>query len=363
MTTPPAFTPRPFRAPRWLRGPHAQTVGGKLLRRDPGVPLTRERLTLSDGDFVDLDLGPEPESAAAPLAVVLHGLEGSARRLYMRITYAELLARGIRPVGLNFRSCSGEPNRAPRLYHSGETGDLGEVVAHLRTRFPDRRVGAIGYSLGGNVLLKYLGETGEDSGVEAAAAVSVPYDLAAGAAALERGPMSVIYNGYFLRMLREKVRARQEVQRSRIDLPATLRARTLRQFDEAATAPLHGFADALDYYTRSSSGPLLPAIRVPTLLLHALDDPFLPGEHVPVASARTNPWIVPAFRDTGGHVGFIYGTPRRPRLWAEEEAARFLGETLAEGHAGDARESRPGRTRTRSPGRPAAPCSAPAGSA
>ena len=326
----PAFQPRPFRAPLWLRNPHAQTVGGKFLRRDPGLALTRERLTLSDGDFVDLDYAPEPQGAAAgaPLAIVLHGLEGSALRLYMRITYAELLARGVRAVGLNFRSCSGEPNRSARLYHSGETDDLGAVVAHLRARFPGRPLGAVGFSLGGNVLLKRLGERGPAAGIDAAAAVSVPYDLAAGATALERGLMSRVYNTYFLRMLRRKVRGKARSLADLVDVPASLAARTLRQFDEAATAPLHGFRDARDYYTRSSSGPLVSAIRTPTLLVHAFDDPFLPAERVPVAAARANPWIFPAFTATGGHVGFVHGTPRRPRFWAEEEAARFVASAL-----------------------------------
>ena len=141
--------------------------------------------------------------------------------------------------------------------------------------------------------------------------------------------MSRVYSAYFLRMLRRKVLAREAALGEHIDVPVTLRARTLRQFDEAAPAPLHGFADANDYYTRSSSGPFLPGIRVPTLLLHALDDPFLPADRVPVQAAADNPSIVAAFPDTGGHVGFIQGTPRQPRFWAEEEAARFLGEALA----------------------------------
>jgi predicted alpha/beta-fold hydrolase len=328
----PAYTPTPFQAPAWLRGPHAQTVGGKFLRGDPGVPLERERLALPDGDFVDLDFGPEPEAGsrrdAVPVALVLHGLEGSALRSYMRQTYGELLRRGIRPIGLNFRSCSGEPNREARLYHSGDTEDLRTVVARLRERFGGRALGAVGFSLGGNVLLKYLGEAGAASPIGAAVAISVPYDLGAGAAALERGLMSRVYSAYFLRMLRRKVLAREAALGEHIDVPVTLRARTLRQFDEAATAPLHGFADADDYYTRSSSGPFLPGIRVPTLLLHALDDPFLPAERVPVQAAADNPSIVAAFPDTGGHVGFIQGTPRQPRFWAEEEAARFLGEAL-----------------------------------
>ncbi|MEN8376673.1 MAG: alpha/beta fold hydrolase [Gemmatimonadota bacterium] len=325
------FTPRPFRAPRWLRGAHAQTLAGKFLRGDPGVPLSRERLTLPDGDFVDLDLGPEPNgvSGAGSMAIVLHGLEGSAQRAYMLQTYAELLAHGVRPIGLNFRSCSGEPNRAARLYHSGETTDLAAVVEHLRDAFPGRPIAGIGFSLGGNVLLKYLGERGAEAGLTAAAAVSVPYDLAAGADALEKGLMGIVYNTYFLRMLRDKVRAKEAVLAPRLDVPTTLRARTLRQFDEAATAPLHGFRDAADYYALSSSGPFLDRVSVPTLLLHSYDDPFLPAGSVPVQAAEANPWIVPAFAGTGGHVGFIHGTPRRPRFWAEEEAARFVGQVVA----------------------------------
>ncbi len=322
------FTPRPFRPPPWLRGSHAQTLGGKLFRRDPGVALRRARLILPDGDFVDLDVGPEPGTrpAGAPVAVVLHGLEGSARRAYMRVTYARLLERGVRPVGLNFRSCSGEPNRASRMYHSGETEDLAAVIADLQTRFAGRPLGAIGFSLGGNVLLKYLAERGEGAGIAAAAAVSVPYDLSAGATALETGLMSRVYNAYFLRMLRAKIGAKRALLADLIDVDGTLRARTLRQFDDAATAPLHGFRDAEDYYARSSSGPLLDRIRTPTLLLHSFDDPFLPADRVPIRAAAGNPWIVPAFVPNGGHVGFVEGTPIRPRFWAEEEAARFVAE-------------------------------------
>ncbi|HEX6940547.1 MAG TPA: hydrolase [Longimicrobiales bacterium] len=328
-SAPRPFVPRPFRAAWWLRGAHGQTIGGKFLRPDPGIPLHRERLETPDGDFLDLDFPPSPRDDA-PVVLVLHGLEGSTRRHYMLVTYRELHAHGLRAVGLNFRSCGGEPNRLPRFYHSGDTDDLRFVLGHLARRFPDAPTGAIGFSLGGNVLLKYLGEEGDaaTAQVRAAAAVSVPFDLAAGAANLERGLMARIYTQYFLRNLRKKVRAKAELLRPHIDVEATLAAATLRAFDDAATAPLHGFADSADYYRRASSAGYLERIRTPTLLLHAEDDPFLPPAAIPRDAIARNPYLIAGFTRRGGHVGFVAGTPWKPRFWAEEEAARFLATHL-----------------------------------
>ena len=317
---------RPFRAPFWLRAAHAQTIGGNLFRSTPELALRRERLELPDGDFVDLDFGPG--EADWPLVVALHGLEGSATRRYMLQLYAALQRRGIAAVGVNFRSCSGEPNRSARFYHSGETEDLRAVLAHRRSRFPRRRLGAAGFSLGGNVLLKFLGETQDAAEIAAAVAVSVPYDLAAGAGMLERWPMGRFYSWYFIRMLRPKVTRMRELVAPLCDLQAVLRARTLREFDEAFTAPLHGFADAADYYARSSSAPYIERIRVKTLLIHAEDDPFLPPSYLPRAAASANPHVETAFTANGGHVGFIGGTPWRPVYWAEETAAEFLAAEL-----------------------------------
>lgn len=323
----------PFRPAPWLRSAHAQTIGGKLLRPDVPVPLRRERWDTPDGDFLDLDFASPPAPAvapAAPVVLVLHGLEGSTRRRYMRLAYRELIARGLRPVGMNFRGCGGEPNRTPRFYHSGDTDDLRFVVGRLAERFPDVPLGAIGFSLGGNVLLKYLGEGGEAAGsrVNAAVAVSVPYDLAAGARALERGPMARVYTTYFVRNLRRKVRAKSARLREIIDVDTVLRARTLREFDDAATAPLHGFADSADYYQRSSSAQFLEHIRTPTLLIHAEDDPFLPPRAIPRAAIERNPALHAVLTPRGGHVGFIAGPPWAPRFWAEAEAARFLASLL-----------------------------------
>lgn len=319
----------------WLPGPHVQTVGARWSRPRRGVRLRRERLTTPDGDFVDLDWA-DGDAAAPPagLVLVLHGLEGSARSGYALETYRQLARYGIPAVGLNFRSCSGEMNRGARLYHSGETDDLRFVIATLGTRYPDRRIGAVGFSLGGNVLVKYLGEAAVRQeggpGIIAAAAVSVPYDLAAGARHMERG-VARLYVRRLLRSLQRKVRARAADLGGCVDVPRALRARTFRAFDDAATAPLHGFRDADDYYARSSSAPWVPRVRVPTLLVHAEDDPFLPPDAIPRAAASGNPRIVARFTPHGGHVGFVAGPPWGRRYWAEAQVAAFLAARLPGG--------------------------------
>ena len=291
--------------------------------------MTRERWEVPDGDFLDVDLGPDP-GPQAPLALVLHGLEGSSRRRYVLSVCRELLARGVRPVAMNFRGCSGEMNRRPRMYHSGETGDPTFVLEGLRNAFPGRRVGALGFSLGGNVLLKLLGER-EDGGaglVDAAVAMSVPMDLAAGGRLLEETVMGRLYSRYFLRSLQRKVRAKAEVLDGHIDVEATLRARTIRAFDDVATSVLHGFQGADHYYRVSSCAGYLEGIQVPTLVLHALDDPFLPASAIPHQALEANPFLTPIIHRGGGHVGFLKGPPWSPRLWGDEEGARFLATLL-----------------------------------
>ena len=325
------FQTREFRPAPWAHGPHAQTLLARLLRpAHRGPEPSRERLETPDGDFLDLDLWPEP-SAGAPLALILHGLEGSSRRRYVLSVCRELLARGVRPVAMNFRGCGGEPNRTLRFYHSGETEDPALALETLRARFPGRAVGAFGFSLGGNMLLKMLGER-EDGGrglVDAAVAMSVPFDLAAGSLHLERTRMGAFYTLYFTRQLKRKVHLKRDLLRGTIDLERARSARTLREFDDCVTAPLHGFRSAAHYYERSSSGGFVGGIGVPTLLLQSRDDPFLPPASLPLEAMARNPWIVPRVTLTGGHVGFLMGRPGRPRFWADEEGARFLARTLA----------------------------------
>lgn len=342
--------PRPFRPAWWLPGPHGQTLVGRLLRAGTTPRYRRERWETPDGDFLDLDVwerraaATAPASAGAsrgdrdrepaggrPLVLILHGLEGCSTSGYVLETCRRLAERGLRPVALNFRSRSGEPNRARRFYHSGETGDLAWVLDRLARREPGTPIGVVGYSLGGNVLLKYLGERGGEARgrVRAAVAVSVPYRLSESADALEAG-LGPLYARFFLRSLRRSVRAKSARHGHEYDLPARSRARTLRAFDDAFTAPVHGFDGAEDYYRRSSSARYLPRVRVPTLLLQARDDPFLPADALPEEEMRANPWLAPHLTDRGGHLGFVAGaTPWGARFWAEEEAARFMDDTLA----------------------------------
>lgn len=317
-----------FKAPWWLPSPHLQTIGGRYLRLRT-LALRRERISTTDGDFLDLDFAPAV-ATDTPIVLLLHGLEGSAQRGYAVNTYIELAARGVGSVGLNFRSCGGELNRVPRLYHSGETEDIRFVLQWLRARHPGVPIGAIGFSLGGNALLKFMGEEGDAARdlLRAAVAISVPYDLGAGADHLDSTVMGRLYTRIFLKPLVLKTAAKAKLVADMCDLERGHRARSFREFDDAITAPLHGFAGAQDYYERSSSAQFIPRIRVPTLLLHAEDDPFLPMTAFPRAAIAANSFVSAALQQTGGHVGFIAGTPRTPEFWAETHAARFLAHHL-----------------------------------
>ena len=317
------FVVEQFEAAWWLPSPHGQTIGGRLLRRMRPPVFRRERLDTPDGDFLDLDIPPEP-AAHSPVVVLFHGLEGSARRGYAINTYRELFQHGIAAIGVNFRSCSGELNRTARFYHSGETGDIRFVVEHVRAKYPGRALGAIGFSLGGNALLKYLGEEGSRAAIDCAVAVSVPYDLGAGARLLDASFMGRFYSRIFIKSLILKAEAKASLLADQCELERVRRARSFWEFDDAATAPLHGFAGADDYYQRSSSAQFVQHIRRPTLLLHAEDDPFVPIAALPHDAIAANPCVTAAVSKKGGHVGFIGGTPWKPVFWCEREAARFF---------------------------------------
>ena len=279
----------------------------------------------SDGDFVDLDWLAAPASTDAPLLLVLHGLEGSCRSHYVQGLLGLAHAEGWRAVVLNFRSCSGEPNRLPRFYHSGDTGDLDEVVRVLASREPGRAIVAVGVSLGGNVLLKWLGEqdAAAPPAVTAAVGVSVPFDLEQCARTLDRGFQKWVYTANFMRTFKQKVRAKARLHGAFVDLEAVRRARTFAAYDRVVTAPLHGFADEVDYWRRASCGPYLARVRVPTLLLSAVDDPFVPAVALP-DPARLPPNVVLEVTERGGHVGFVEGPPWRVTSWAERRAVEFL---------------------------------------
>lgn len=318
-----------FEAPWWARGPHAQTLLARFLRPTVSTPFTRERIETPDGDFLDVDWTPDPGDGA-PVVLILHGLEGCSERKYVRNVCRALFERGVRCLAMNFRGCSGEPNRALHFYHSGATEDPLFLLDVIRERHPGRPVGAMGFSLGGNMLLKLMGERPDGgSGVlDAAVAMSVPYDLAAGCALLERSFMGRAYSGYFLRSLRRKVDGKRERLAGAIDVAAAEAARTIRDFDEAVTAPLNGFSSAAEYYRLCSSQRFLPDVRVPTLLLHATDDPFLPADSIPIDAAAANPHTELRLSPRGGHVGFVEGAPTAPRFWADEAGAAFLAGAL-----------------------------------
>jgi predicted alpha/beta-fold hydrolase len=296
------------------------------VRRVPVVATRLEQWDTPDGDVVEVHRLPAP-SREAPQLIVLHGLEGTARSHYARGALAEARRRGWGAYLLLFRSCGDVPNRTRRFYHSGETGDLGLVVERVLADHPQAPIVLAGYSLGGNVLLKWLGEQGERASprIRGAAAVSVPFDLAQGSRHIQRG-FARIYQAHFLRSLKRKTFEKLSRFPDIADPARVAAIQTLYEFDDLVTGPLHGFAGADDYYARSSALGFLSRIRVPTLLLSAFDDPFLPAavlDEVRAIAERT-PALTVEFVPQGGHVGFISGPPWRPFYWGEWMVGEFL---------------------------------------
>ena len=315
--------PADFAPAWWLPGPHLQTVWPVLLRPTRAVSLTRERLELPDGDFIDIDWAGD----AGPIVVILHGLQGSSRSPHVQRLLRTLARRGWRGAVMHFRGCGGEANRLPRTYHSGETSDIGYFLRCLRERHPATPVAAVGYSLGGNVLLKWLAERGAGADLSAAVAVSVPFLLARAADRLDRGA-SRMYRRHFIADLHRTVTAKFRHRPGPLDLDAMRRARTFRGFDDRVTAPLHGFRDAAHYYDEASCRQYLRGVARPTLILHALDDPFMTADVVPRRD-ELSPSIRLELSAAGGHVGFVEGsTPWSARYWLEERIPRFLAEQL-----------------------------------
>ena len=313
------FTPAP-----WLRGGHRQTLWSSLCRPRPRPALTRQRLELPDGDFLDLDWGPG-RAEEAPLVVVLHGLEGSARSAYARALVQHVSDAGLQALVMHFRGCGGTPNRLARTYHSGETGDLDLVMRWLAHRWPGRALAAVGFSLGGNVLLKWLGERGAGAPVRAAAACCVPLRLEVCARRMEQG-FSRLYLHRLLAQLKGKVRRKYRQRPAPFDRTLAMKSRGFWSFDDAVTAPLHGYAGADDYYRRASARPYLGAIRRPTLLVQSRDDPFMTPEVLPGRDELPDS-VELEVHEHGGHVGFIGAAGPlglQPRPWLESRLTRFL---------------------------------------
>ena len=296
----------PYRAPGWLPGGHAQTIYPRFLPLDP-LPYRRERWESPDGDFIDLDWNAPsiPANNGAPLVILFHGLEGSSQSHYARALMRTLLDTRWPGVVVHFRGCSGELNRLPRAYHSGDSDEIDWILRRFKATYPDRPLFAVGVSLGGNALLKWLGERESMAAdvLQAAAAVSSPFDMSACGHHLAHG-VNRIYTRHFLRTLKHFAGEKLRCHPGLFDELRMRDARTLYEFDDIVTAPLHGFASAADYWRRASSKRWLGGIRIPTLLINASNDPFMPTGVLP-EKQQVSSTVALEYTSEGGHVGFV----------------------------------------------------------
>lgn len=313
-----------FKPAWWLRNPHLQTIWPALLRQHVlKSKLERERIELPDGDFIDIDwINKDKEG---PMVLILHGFEGSIESHYARGLLNVINDGGLRAAFMYFRGCSGEPNRLTRGYHSGETQDVAYIAKVLSERKENKQMVAVGYSLGGNILLKWMGETGRKNPLLAAVAISVPFELHKAAERIQKG-FSRFYQWYLLKCVQGRLTQKfQSIKPCPDNLDSITGAGNIRDFDNAYTAPLHGFQDADDYYSTTSSRRYLRTIKVPTLILHAKDDPFMTEDVIP-SPEELSPSVILEVTEGGGHVGFVSGKyPWRPEYWLEQRIPDFLG--------------------------------------
>ena len=320
-----------YEAPFWLPGGDLQTIWGALIG-NPRVDYRRQRWELPDGDFIDLDWVDGP--ADAPLLVLFHGLEGSSGSGYALHLMAAARQRGWRGVVANFRGCSGEANRLPRSYHAGDAAEIERILRHLHLGNGRAPLFAVGVSLGGNALLKWLGEQGEAARelLQGAVAISAPLDLPAAGAALDQG-FNRVYTARFLKTLKAKALDKLDHYPLLYDRRAVAAIDTIKDFDSLVTAPLHGYRDADDYWARAASKPGLKAIRVPTLLINARNDPFMPGDVLPRPD-QVSDQVTLDFPETGGHVGFVTGPFPGCSGWLPDRVLGFFSSRPPVGLAG-----------------------------
>ena len=313
--------------PWFLANGHLQTLLPTMIRRVRGVAYQRERITMPDNDFLDLDWA---RAGSRKLAVLAHGLEGDSKGHYILGMVKALVKRGWDAVAWNARGCSGEPNRVLRFTHSGATEDLQTVVTHVSSTGNYSEIAFFGFSLGGNLTLKYVGERGRelDRRIKAAVAFSVPCDLQSALLKLAQ-PANRIYMNRFLVTLRTKVRAMMRIAPGKIDDRGYEQMRTFKDFDDRYTAPIHGFVDAEDYWRKCSCKPYLKNVQIPTLLVNARNDPFLADACYPIEEAEANPNLHLEVPASGGHVGFM-SFDRDGEYWSETRAVSFLDSTSHE---------------------------------
>ncbi len=312
-----------YSPPTFLANGHLQTLLPTLFRRVRDIRYQRERIGTPDGDFLDLDWS---RIGVEEVAILSHGLEGSSQSPYMRGMARALNQNGWDVLAWNFRGCSGVPNRTPRFYHSGATEDLETIISHVVSKNVYTEIALIGFSLGGNLTLKYLGERGGEvhSLIRRTVTFSVPCDLAASVAALSK-PANQIYMRQFLKKLHQKIKAKMEIMPEKINDDGFERLKTFRDFDDRYTAPLHGFKDAGDYWRKCSCKSFLEDITIPTLIVNAKDDPFLAPSCYPIEQTRDNPHVFLEMPDSGGHAGFIT-LSHGGQYWSEWRAIAFLND-------------------------------------
>jgi predicted alpha/beta-fold hydrolase len=317
----PVISPSTYRAPWLFANRHVQTMYPTIFRKVHGVSYERERINTPDDDFIDLDWS---RVGAKRIGVVLHGLEGNSGRGYVMGMVKALNRRNWDGVAFNYRGCSGEPNQKPRFYHSGDTDDLQTVVKHVAGTELYDQIALIGFSIGGNMVLKYLGERGTDAEelISKAVAFSVPCDLASGAQKMTK-PSAWIYWKRFHVMLCDKVQTKAQMMPGSVDPSPCRKLRNFSEFDNQYTAPMHGFKDAQDYWERAASKPFLTYIKVPTLLVSAADDPFLTELCYPIEAAESNDRFFLEIPSRGGHVGFVEFNDDG-EYWSEKRALAFL---------------------------------------
>lgn len=301
----------------WLKSPHLQTIWGSMLRTAPPVKTRRERLELPGNDFLDLDWLDVPfEDPTRPIILILHGLGGNIDSHYAKAILQAIGDFGWYAVFMHYRGCSGDANRQFVSYHSGFTDDVDFVASVLKSRFPHNPLAAVGYSLGGSILLNWLGKTGSNNPLTTAIAISVPFELGKAANRMLNG-VSRLYQWHMLRNLRQHISNKFEKLESPIDLNKLDQLKTFWEFDTFVTAPLHGFKNAEDYYEKASCRKQLKNIAKPTLIIHAEDDPFMPPEVIPIETELATDTLLELSK-MGGHVGFIAGNiPGSAEYWLE----------------------------------------------
>ena len=322
-----------FRPPWWLRNPHVQTILAARLLKPPVPSVETERLELEDGDFLDLAHAPAQGPARATVCL-FHGLAGCVSSAYISGAINTLTASRYRVTLMHWRGCSGEPNRLARSYHSGATDDVMRLGQLLRKRFADEPLAAVGWSLGGNALLVHLGQSGEASPFDAALSVCPPLVLSVGADKLDTG-FTRNYQRYLLGLMRAQIEAKRHAYPELELPPAGPDLNTFWRFDDALTAPLHGYRDVHHYYTECSARQWLGGIKRPTHILASEDDPFFTPAILPAASELA-PGTTLEVSAHGGHVGFIgargsgahRGAPQNSRRWLDQRVAKIVSNLL-----------------------------------